>query len=89
MCITMGVSLTDTQTDRQTLAIKTDLAFLKLAASFSYSGASFLQCPHLYIYILVSIIKVTTKTMAIINQSIRLRSTNQKKKKHYQSHESN
>jgi len=33
--------------DRYTLAIKTDLAFLKLAPSLSYSGASFLQWPHL------------------------------------------
>jgi hypothetical protein len=31
----------------QTFAIMTDLAFLKLAPSFSYSGASFLQWPHL------------------------------------------
>jgi len=30
-----------------TFPIKTDLAFLKLLPSFSYSGASFLQCPHL------------------------------------------
>lgn len=30
-----------------TFPIKTDFAFLKLAPSFSYSGASFLQCPHL------------------------------------------
>lgn len=30
-----------------TFPIKTDFAFLKLAPSFSYSGASFLQWPHL------------------------------------------
>lgn len=30
-----------------TFPIKTDLAFLKLEPSLSYSGASFLQCPHL------------------------------------------
>lgn len=35
------------KTRELTLPIKTDLAFLKLLPSFSYSGASFLQCPHL------------------------------------------
>ena len=30
-----------------TFPINTEFAFLKLAPSLSYSGASFLQCPHL------------------------------------------
>lgn len=32
---------------RLTFPIRTNFAFLKLSPSFSYSGASFLQCPHL------------------------------------------
>lgn len=36
-----------TYSEELTFPIKTDFAFLKLAPSFSYSGASFLQCPHL------------------------------------------
>lgn len=37
-------------TQIQTFPIKTDFAFLKLVASFSNSGASFLQWPHLQQY---------------------------------------